>query len=109
MDWINTEKLLGIGHIGQAFFTIWSRHFQTVTICHGFIAFGLQPLFEFAPIRCGINAVRQYANHIDNGKIPFFLFFIPRRADALIFKKFDFIIHLYCMCSPCSCIALILL
>lgn len=66
-----------------------SRHFQTVTICHGFIALGLQPLFEFAPIRRGINAVRQYANYIDNGEVLFFLFFIPRRANMLIFKKLD--------------------
>ncbi len=39
------EKLLGICYVCHAHLAVGGRHFQTVTNCHGFIAFGLQTLF----------------------------------------------------------------
>ena len=48
----------------------------------------------------GIWLIRQNRNNIDNGKVPFFLFFVPRCADALIFKKPNLIIGFHRIYSP---------
>ncbi len=34
----------------------------------------------------GIWLICQNRNNIDNGKVPFFLFLVPRRADTLVLK-----------------------
>jgi hypothetical protein len=41
MEWCLNEakKLFGIRHIGHSHFAVWRKHFQTVTIRHGFISF----------------------------------------------------------------------
>ena len=62
---------------------------ESVTICHGFIAFLFQPLYQFTPIGKRVNAFSQYGNYIHNTKIPLLLFFIPNGTDAFFFKKFD--------------------
>ena len=59
---------------------------ETVTICHGFIAFSFQALLELAPIRRRVNAVCQHTYNIDDRKVPFFLCLIPRGTDALVFE-----------------------
>ena len=48
--------LFGIGHIGKTFFAVCCHHFQIVTICHGFISFLFQPLFQFPPIGAWVKA-----------------------------------------------------
>ena len=35
----DTKKLLGISNIGKTHLAVKGLHFQTVTICHGFISF----------------------------------------------------------------------
>ena len=82
-----SEKLLYVSHIGQAHLTIRSGHFQTVTICHGFIPFSFQPLFEFAPVGCGIFTFGQNCDNIDNRNVPLARFVVPDGAYLTLFKK----------------------
>ena len=48
-----------------------------MTTCHGFVPFRLQPLFQFTPIGCGVDAVGQYGNDIHNGNVPFPRIVVP--------------------------------
>ena len=79
----NPKKLFRVGNVCQTLFSVSSGHLQTVTICHGFIAFGFQTLFELAPICCGIDTISKYVAHTHNRKIPFFLLHVTSDADAL--------------------------
>ncbi len=46
------EQLLGVGDISKAALAVRGFHFQSVTICHGFISFLFEALFHFTPINC---------------------------------------------------------
>ena len=99
----DAEKLLRRNDIGEAFFSVRSGHFQTVTICHGFIAFVFQTLFQLAPINRRIFAFCQHAHDIDNGEVPFFFRLIPCGADRLVFVQFYLFIprHFYIPHAEC--------
>ena len=63
---------------------------QPVTVRNRLIALVLQPLFGDLPVVARgliILSLRQNAHHVHNGKVPFFFFLIPRRADGLVLKK----------------------
>jgi hypothetical protein len=61
-------------------------HFQTVTICNGFIAFGHETLFHHPPIDLRVRAIGQNVDHIDDREIPLFLSGVPGAADLLFLE-----------------------
>ena len=113
----DTQKLLGVGNIGFISFAIFGRlHFQLLTICQQLIcAFSFQAFFQLCPIVAGTSErflIRQNADHIHNGEIPFLPLCVPHHADFLILKKLNriflkllhvvtsvpFLYHLYLFC-----------
>ena len=46
----DAQKLLGVGNVGEAVFTVRRPHFQLATIRHQFTAFFFQPLFQLIPV-----------------------------------------------------------
>ena len=83
------ENLLGVGDIGHALLAVGSGHFQTVTICNGFISFIRETLFQDTPINWGIRAIGQNGKDIDDGEYPFFLAGVPGAADLFFFEEGD--------------------
>ena len=82
----DAQKLLGVGNVGEAVFTVRRPHFQSVTVCHGFVALCLEPLLQLAPVCRWVCAVGQNRNHVHDGKIPFLPRCVPRHADFLVFE-----------------------
>jgi hypothetical protein len=79
--------LSGVCDIGKTHLSVGSQHFQTVTICHGFISLRFKPLFEFTPIGGGICTFGQNCDNIDNRKIPCFRFVVPEGPHLAFFEK----------------------
>ena len=90
----DSEKLLGIGYISQSFFAIRSGHFQLVTSCNRFISLILQAFLRYLPVVTScliIWLISQHSYHINDGKVPFFLFLIPCGSNTLVFEQLDII------------------
>ncbi len=85
----NAQKLLRVGNIGETVFAVCRPHFQTVTVCHGFVALCLEPLLQLTPVCRWVSAVGQDCDHIHNGEVPFLPFRVPRHANLLILEKLD--------------------
>ena len=83
------ENLLGVSDIGHALLAVGSGHFQTVTICNGFISFIRETLFQDTPINWGIRAIGQNGKDIDDGEYPFFLAGVPSAANLFFFEEGD--------------------
>ena len=99
----DAQKLLGVGNVREAVFTVRRPHFQLVTIRHQFIALVFQPLLQLVPVfppGIIVGAVCQHADNIHNGKIPFLPRCIPRHADLLVFKKLNFVFHRFIHTQP---------
>ena len=93
----DSEKLLGVGYISIIALPIFGRsHFQLLTICQQLICpFFFKTLLQFCPIvTCTalIRLISQHSYHINDRKVPFFLFFIPCGANALVFEQLDLIV-----------------
>ena len=91
----DSEKLLGIGYISQSFFAIRSGHFQLVTSCNRFISLILQAFLRYLPVVTScliIWLISQHSYHINDGKVPFFLFLIPCGSNTLVFEQLDIIV-----------------
>ncbi len=73
--------------IGEALLAVGSGHFQSVTVCHGFIPLVGQALFRDAPIDLRIVAAGQDGDDIDDGEIPLLLDLVPGAADLFFFKE----------------------
>ena len=89
----NAEKLLGCGSVGLIVLSIRRFHFQLYDI---FVQLscplGLQLALQVTPISARVFTSSQYMDYIDNREVPLLLFFIPSRANGLIFKKLNFIL-----------------
>ena len=81
------EKLCRVRHVGKTHLSVGSQHFQTVTICHGFISLRFKSLFEFTPIGGGICTFGQNCDNIDNRKIPFLGFVVPDGPHLAFLEK----------------------
>ena len=90
------EELLGVRHVGEAMLAVSSGHFQTVTICNGFISLVREAFFHDSPIDLRIGTFGEHGNDIDDGEIPFLLRLVPRAADVLFFKQDD-VAHEYAL------------
>ncbi len=77
------QELFRVGNVGKPLFAISCGHFQTVTICHGFISFLFQTLFQLPTISARVCAFSKNRYNINNGKVPFLLFLTPCRTDLL--------------------------
>ena len=91
----DSEKLLGIGYISQSFFAIRSGHFQLVTSCNRFISLIFQAFLRYLPVVTScliIWLISQHSYHINDGKVPFFLFLIPCGSNTLVFEQLDIIV-----------------
>ena len=96
----DAQKLLGVGNVRQAVFAVRRPHFQSVTVCHGFVALCLEPLFQLAPVCRWVCAIGQNRNHVHNGKIPFHPFSVPRYANFLVFKQLNLVFHRFVHAQP---------
>ena len=82
-----TKAFLGIGGFDFPSFAISGCHFQTVTICNGFVSLIHQALFHDAPVGLWIGAVGQNGYDINYGEKPFLLFRIPGAADLFFLEE----------------------
>lgn len=81
------EKLFCVRDIGHPLLAVRCRHFQTVTICNGFIPFIHQAFFHHTPVCLGVTAPRQNRDDVDDGEEPFAVLFVPSPADLFFFEE----------------------
>lgn len=81
--------MFGISDIYHALLAVCGGHFQTVTICNGFISLIREAFFQDAPIDLRIWTIGQNREDIDDGKDPFFLLGVPSSADLFFFEEGD--------------------
>jgi hypothetical protein len=62
------EQLFRVGDVRQPHLAVRGLHFQSVTICNGFIPFRKQPFFQHSPVYLGILTVGQRADYIHHGE-----------------------------------------
>ena len=106
----DAQKLLRVGNVREAVFTVRRPHFQLVTIRHQFIALVFQPLLQLVPVFSPgiiVGAVCQDADNIHNGKIPFLPFSVLRHADLLVLKKLNLVFHWFAHSRPPQSAALL--
>ena len=83
------QELFGVRDVGEALLAVGGGHFQTVTICNGFISFSDESFFEDAPIYLRIWTICQNREDIDDGEHPFFLAGVPSAANLFFFEEGD--------------------
>ena len=83
----DTEKLFGIRDDGEALLAVGASHFQSVTICNGFISLVREALLHDAPINLRIGAAGEDGDDVHDGEIPLLFGFVPCAADLFFFKK----------------------
>ena len=88
----DAEKLFCVGDVGVIPFAIfWGFKLQLLTICQQLscpILF--EPLIQFGPVIAGATLsclIRQHADNIDNGEVPFFFLIAPCSTNRLILKE----------------------
>ena len=79
--------LSGVCDIGKTHLAVCGQHFQTVTICNGFVSLLFEPAFQDFPIIVRVGTIRQNADNINNGNIPFPGFVVPEGPHLAFFEK----------------------
>ena len=99
----DAQKLLRVGNVGQAAFTVFRFHFQLYDFFVQFTSLGFQLPLQVAPIPARVVRVAEHSAYVNDGKIPFLALRVPCGADLLILKKLDAVLPVHAV-PPFVCV-----